>query len=425
MRVFGAFAGPLVAATLLAGCGGGSQTPLPASAASSLARNAAPAASLAGESDFARELASGLIRPVCNHNVSPGQAVCLSYVLTDPSVAPRASGVANVSGYGPADLQSAYNLGKSINNAGGTVALVLWYNDPNLDADLAVYRKTFGLPPCRKSTKCLQQVDEHGGSNLPQNDTGAAVEESLDVDMVSANCPKCKIVYVEAAQPTSADLQIAENTAAKLAGVVAISNSWDTPGQEITTKSFENAFSHAGQAVVASAGDAGYSVSSPADYNTLTAAVGTHLTKGGGGRGWTESVWNGTGSGCSAVVAAQSWQTQIEKMDNLKGCAKRVVGDVAYVADPATGVAVYDTYGAPGFFVVGGTSVSAPAEAAIYALAGKQPGIPASLAYANLSSFNDVTTGSNGSCSPTWLCTARKGYDAPSGVGSPNGIGGF
>jgi subtilase family serine protease len=400
----------LLLASSIAGCTGFESSPSPGRASA--------------DSTLAGAIESGLVRPVCRHDVAPGTARCLSYILTDTSRAPRAGGHPAIAGYGPADLQSAYNLGAAIGNPGGTVALVFWYNDPNLDADLAAYRSQFGLPACTEASGCLKQVNQLGGSSLPMNDANAAVEESLDVDMVSANCPNCKIIFVEATQPTLADLRIAENTAATLAGVVAVSNSWEA-GSEIATPSFKNAFNHPGRAIVASAGDSGYSVSSPSDYGTVTAALGTTLTAGGGSRGWTERVWNGTGSGCSAIIAPPAWQVGIEITDGLLGCSKRVVGDVAYVADPGTGVAMYDTFGQSGWLVVGGTSVGAPAEAALYALSGSTAGTPAGLAYSNVASFYDITLGTNGTCTPHWLCRAFPGYDAPSGVGSPNGIGGF
>jgi hypothetical protein len=428
-RVAALSAAPLVLASLLAGCGGGSGTALPSAAANSQRGSfEQPAAQLRGgiaDMSFADQLKSGLIRPVCNRNVPAGTPVCLSYILTDKSIAPHAQGHPDVSGYGPADLQAAYNLGSVIGNPGGTVALVLWYNDPNMDADLQTYRKNFGLPPCTEASGCLMQVNQTGGSKLPQNDSGAALEESLDVDMVSANCPNCKIIYVEANAPNTADLMIEENTASTLSGVVAMSNSWGTTGVEVPYKNFRLAFNHPNRAVVASAGDSGYLVSSPADYNTLTSAVGTTLSKGGSGRGWTESVWSGTGSGCSAIINPRVWQRKAEFADKRAGCKKRVIGDIAYDANPGTGVAVYDSYGYSGWIVVGGTSVSSPSEAALYALSGNQTSVPSALAYANRSSFYDITSGTNGTCTPAWLCTAEVGFDAPSGVGSPNGIGGF
>jgi subtilase family serine protease len=132
-------------------------------------------------------------------------------------------------------------------------------------------------------------------------------------------------------------------------------------------------------------------------------------------------VWNGAGSGCSKYITKQSWQTDA-------GCAKRTVADVSAVADPNTGVAVYDTYRLHpgGWLVFGGTSVSAPIIGAVYALAGNASSITyGSYSYSHLSSLFDVTSGSNGSCSGSYLCTGVIGFDGPTGNGTPNGIGAF
>ncbi len=173
-----------------------------------------------------------------------------------------------------------------------------------------------------------------------------------------------------------------------------------------------------GIAVTASSGDAGYGVSIPAAYQNVTAVGGTALTRDGSGRGWSESVWSGAGSGCSSYVNKPAWQTDT-------GCKKRTVADVSAVADPATGVAVYDSYGSGGWTIFGGTSVSAPIVASVYGLANNAP--PPGYAYSHTSSLYDVTTGSNGSCKRTtpYLCTAGTGYDGPTGNGTPNGSGAF
>ena len=107
------------------------------------------------------------------------------------------------------------------------------------------------------------------------------------------------------------------------------------------------------------------------------------------------------------------------------GCGRRTVADVSAVADPGTGVAVYDTYGAGGWFVVGGTSASSPIIASVFALAGAPASNAASILYAHRSNLNDVTSGSDGSCSPSYLCTGTSGYDGPTGLGTPNGLGAF
>ena len=176
-------------------------------------------------------------------------------------------------------------------------------------------------------------------------------------------------------------------------------------------------------AITVSSGDGGYGVEYPASSHYVTAVGGTSLTSGGGSRGWTETAWSGAGSGCSTLNAALSGAASFGT-----GCANRAVADVSAVADPNTGVAVYDTtalQGRSGWFVVGGTSASAPIIAGVYALAGNEASIDNNYPYTHSSSFFDVTSGSNGSCPTAQWCTARSGWDGPTGLGSPNGTGGF
>jgi len=181
-------------------------------------------------------------------------------------------------------------------------------------------------------------------------------------------------------------------------------------------------FNHPGVAITASSGDNGYGVEFPAASQYVTAVGGTTLTRGGGTRGWTETVWSGAGSGCSAYITKPSWQTN-------GNCTKRTVADVSAVANPNTGVSVYDSFsyrGASGWLVFGGTSVAAPIIASVYALAGNSSSITyGSYPYSHTSSLFDVTSGSNGSCGGTLLCTAGVGYDGPTGLGTPNGTTAF
>ena len=174
--------------------------------------------------------------------------------------------------------------------------------------------------------------------------------------------------------------------------------------------------------MTASTGDDGYGVSYPAASPYVTAVGGTSLTRDGSARGWTETAWSGAGSGCSAYEAKPSYQASVNT-----GCSRRAVADVSAVADPNTGVAVYQTYGGSGWAVYGGTSASSPIIASVYALAGT-PGAgdnPASYPYAHTGNLFDVTTGTNGSCSPAQLCHAGAGWDGPTGLGTPNGSAAF
>ncbi|WP_405555391.1 hypothetical protein [Streptomyces sp. NBC_01171] len=355
----------------------------------------------------------------------PGQASCFAQRRTDiKQRLASAVAAATPSGLSPANVHSAYSL-PSTGGSGMTVAVVDAYNDPNAEADLGTYRSTYGLSACTKANGCFKQVSQTGSTtSLPTNDTGWAGEEALDIDMVSAVCPNCKIILVEANSANDTDLGIAENEAVSL-GAKFVSNSWG--GGEASGQTTEDTqyFKHPGVAITVSSGDSAYGAEYPATSQYVTAVGGTALTTASNSRGWSESVWHtssteGTGSGCSAYDPKPTWQTDT-------GCAKRMEADVSAVADPATGVAVYDTYGGSGWAVYGGTSASAPIIAGVYALAGT-PGAtdyPAQYPYSHTANLNDVTSGSNGSCSTSYFCTARAGYDGPTGWGTPNGTAAF
>ncbi|SHF75239.1 hypothetical protein SAMN05443575_0813 [Jatrophihabitans endophyticus] len=342
-----------------------------------------------------------------------GYAACLARVVTDRAGKPLAT--STPAGYGPADLSSAYKLAGT-SSGGKTVAIVDAYDAPTAEADLKVYRAQYGLPACTKANGCFTKVNQSGGSSLPAADAGWATEISLDLDMVSAACPDCKILLVEANSPSFANLGAAVNYAASR-GVAAISNSYGGSDSSATS-----AYDHPGIAITASTGDAGYEVESPASFKGVVAVGGTSLSTSSNARGWTEKAWSGAGSGCSTINAKPSWQT------SATSCSKKATADVSAVADPNTGVAVYDSTpyeGSSGWQVYGGTSASAPIIASVYALGGNLSGYPASYTWAHSSALNDVTSGSNGSCTTTKWCTAGTGWDGPTGLGTPNGVSAF
>jgi subtilase family serine protease len=350
-------------------------------------------------------------------SAAAGEARCHSLVRVDNSGQPLPT--ATPSGYGPADLQSAYNLPSGTAGSGQTIAIVDAFDDPNAESDLAVYRRQFGLSACTTANGCFKKVNQTGGTSYPRGNSGWAQEISLDLDMASAICPNCHILLVEANSNSFANLAAAVDEAAAL-GANVISNSYGGGeyANEITDQSHYN---HPGIAITVSSGDAGYGVQFPAASQYVTAVGGTSLTTASDSRGWSETVWSGAGSGCSAYITKQSWQ-----VDPL--CSRRTVADVAADADPNTGVAVYDTYRVHpgGWLVFGGTSVAAPIIGSVYALAGNAASvIYGSYSYGHTSSLFDVTSGSNGSCGGTYLCTGVVGYDGPTGNGTPNGTGGF
>ncbi|PZS01970.1 MAG: hypothetical protein DLM56_13490 [Pseudonocardiales bacterium] len=368
---------------------------------------------------------AGNIQHLCAQTTKPGIMHCLALARTD--VAHRlgvlAAPNATPSGYGPSTLQGAYKLPSSSAGSGQTVALVDAYDDPNAESDLGVYRSQYGLPSCTTANGCFRKVNQTGGTSYPSpppaNDDWTG-EISLDVDMVSAACPLCHILLVEATTPTTANLGTGVNTAVSL-GAKYVSNSYGGSESSSETSTDTSYYNHPGVAVTASSGDSGYGVEYPAASRYVTSVGGTSLRTASNSRGYTETAWNGAGSGCSQYEAKPSFQTD-------SGCARRTVADVSAVADPATGVAVYDSYGSNGGWnVYGGTSASSPLIASVYALAGPPAAgsAPNSFPYANPSALFDVTSGSNGSCGGSYLCTAGTGYDGPTGLGTPNGVGAF
>ncbi|WP_399035436.1 putative Ig domain-containing protein [Streptomyces sp. ASQP_92] len=361
---------------------------------------------------------------LCAQPAKAGMMSCLALARTDVQHHLGISPNAAPSGYGPTDLQSAYALPSNA-GAGTTVAIVDAQDDPNAESDLATYRSQYGLPACTTANGCFKKADQNGGTNYPSPDSGWAGEISLDVDMVSAVCPQCHILLVEANSASMEDLGASVNRAVTM-GAKYVSNSYG--GSEDSTDPSSDAayFNHPGVAITVSSGDSGYGVEYPAASQYVTSVGGTSLSRASTTRGWSESVWGtssggqGAGSGCSAYDPKPSWQKDT-------GCAKRTVADVSAVADPATGLAVYDSYQASGWNVYGGTSASSPIIAGVYALAGTPAATtnPASYPYAHTGSLNDVTTGANGSCSPAYLCKAAAGYDGPTGLGTPNGTAAF
>jgi hypothetical protein len=364
-----------------------------------------------------------------------GALRCLGQAIGSSRTGPEL--MSGPTGLGPSQIQSAYKLA-GLNGAGRAVALVDAYNDPNAVSDLATFRKAYGLPACTTANGCFKQVNESGATSpLPSGDYGWAEEESLDVDAVSSACPTCHILLVEASSASTADLASAEDTAAKAPGVVAISNSYG--GSEASSElSTDSAYDHPGIAITVSSGDGGYGVEYPAASHYVTAVGGTTLTQASNARGWTETAWSDAGSGCSAYEPKPAWQKDT-------GCAHRTVADVSADADPNSGLGVYDTYnscgssafcdylielgavqGLDGWAQVGGTSLSSPLIASVYALAGNTGSVvDGSYPYSHTASLFDVTSGSNGSCSPSYLCTAGPGYDGPTGLGTPDGTGAF
>jgi subtilase family serine protease len=395
--------------------------------------------------------------PVCPGPANAGSARCHAWVVTDANGIPRATGLTDKTvgpnaghgnhggnggsnpppppsgAYGPVQFQTAYGL-LGMLSGGSTVAIVDAYDNPTIEQDLAIYSNAYHLPSCTTANGCFSKVNQTGGTSYPRANSGWALEIALDVQAVHAVCPDCQILLVEARSNSLSNLLIAEDYARNNADVV--SNSWGA-GEFSSESAYDGYFG--GVPTTVSSGDSGYGVEWPAASPKVTAVGGTTLTLNVDDTHKDEKVWKYSGSGCSAYEAQPMWQSDPDL--NLSDCNNRIVADVAADADPATGAAVYDSYGyagQSGWFTVGGTSLSSPIIAAVYALAGNLPGastVGASTVYFNVTSSGnyphydvlyDINQGFNGSCG-NYLCNAQSqpGYDGPTGLGTPNGLYAF
>lgn len=423
------------------------------------------------------DLAQPTEQPARCGSAPPGYAVCLAVQLLNPNqnwhvgpaaTAPHAqqgpgtSGALSPpnSGYYPVDLLSAYGLaGAAAHMAPGpsapTVVVVSAFDDPNAASDLTAYRASLSaakdpntgltndaIPPlCSTSTTtdCVTftKLDQSGGTSFPSPDAGWAVETSIDLDMVSAVCPVCNITLVEATTNLFGNFVQAAKEAKSLNPTV-VSNSYAVP--EGAPESQLDYVYSAGPstAITAGSGDHGFGTAYPSAAPNVTAVGGTSLTHTGTGTSlvWNpQTVWSGAGSGCTAYESMPAWQADPNVYSLAATCTKRQVADVAAVADPATGVAVYDTYGQTGWLVQGGTSVGTPILAAAYGLAAGNgafaPSPSALYVDAGGSQIGPtpglvpVASGSSGSCG-NYLCDAAhalpSGYNGPAGLGTLNGI---
>ncbi len=390
-------------------------------------------------------------------------------------------------GLTPEDLASAYGFSPSSGGSGKTVAIVDAFDDPNIETDLATFDAQYTqLPACTATNGCFKKVGQSGSTVvLPAADTtGWSVEITLDVDAVHAACPNCKILLVEANSNSNSNLATAANEAVAL-GASVVSNSYGGP-EKFPGSSEVAAYNHPGVPIVASTGDAGFynwnwleaeaqAANLPAASPAVIAVGGTTLELNGNGTRASEKVWNAnkprkpdelefsegaSGGGCSQRFEAQFWQRDVAGFA-AAGCgSKRLNADVSMVGDPDTGLDIYDDYNCgsactrvdKGWVTVGGTSLSAPLVSALYALAGGVQGVPYPSVtlygqQADVTGRFDVTEGGNGycggepaaecghpdsdlgvgriDCESTTECDAAAGYDGPSGVGTPVGLGLF
>jgi uncharacterized membrane protein len=346
-------------------------------------------------------------------------AWCGAQVVTNADGQPLASSSPPSSALTPAGFHSAYSL-PTVSVAGTpTIAIVDAFDDPNIESDLAAFDTQFGLPPCTTANGCFQKVDQNGGTSYPTG-TSWHLEIALDVEIAHAMCQNCKILLVEAASNSLANLGTAVNRAVAM-GANVVSNSYGG-GEFSSETSYETSYyKHPGVAITASSGDSGYGVEFPAASQYVTAVGGTTLSLNADKTYKSETIWSGSGSGCSLYEPKPAWQTDA-------GCSRRTVADVSADADPNSGAAIFDSVGTTngqGWYQVGGTSLAAPLIGAVYALTGNTSVNYGSIPYGQPALLNDVLSGSNGTCTPAYLCTGGAGFDGPSGLGTPHGLGAF
>lgn len=327
-------------------------------------------------------------------------------------------------GRGPltaADLQEAYRLPADWLGGGQSVAVVTPYDNPAAEDELAVYRAANGMPPCDADFPCFKKINQRGGHTPPAPSTAWAVHSSVGLELAAAACPNCKLLLVQADDPSLESMAAAVDQAAAQ-GVTAVVPMWGVAEHE-GQNALAAHFDHAPATVVAPSGQGfnnGGRQMVPAAYPSVIAVGGTQLYRDSAtARGWNESVWRDTASGCSMYVTRPAWQA-------AGACgSRRTVADVAAVGSADTPVQVYST-SLGGWGTAAGTPVAAAFIAGVYGLAGTDSATPAGRRlYDSAQYLNDITEGSNGACGGGKICTAARGYDGPSGMGTPNGTGAF
>jgi kumamolisin len=334
---------------------------------------------------------------------------------------PERPGASGPSGETPASLRAVYNLPSS--GGGGVIAIVDAFDYPTAENDLNVFSSQFGLAACTTNNGCFKKVFASG--TVPRKNCGWAQEAALDIEWAHAMAPNAKIVLVEAASNSFADLFAAVDVATaqvQASGLPGqVSMSWG--GSEFSSEASNDPhFQHNNVVYFASSGDTGGVNIYPSVSPFVVSAGGTSVNRDRNGNFTTETGWSGSGGGPSKYESKPTYQTGVSGTDT----AQRSAPDFSFDADPNTGVSVYDStscQGLSGWLVFGGTSVSSPSLAGIVNLAGGASSSTAELGtiyanYTNTNDFRDIVSGSAGSFS------CKTGYDFVTGVGSDQGTNG-
>ena len=328
-------------------------------------------------------------------------------------------------GFTPSGLDTAYNVPP--NGGAGAIALVDAFNYPTALNDFNVFSNQFSLPAesssdVTASSNAVFRVVYATGVK-PVDDGGWAQESALDTQWAHAMAPHAKIYLVEAASASLDDLAHAANVAKALPGVKQVVMSFGATETACEFATFDKFFLQNGVTFYSAAGDDAGNQDYPGESKNVVCCGGTTLNVNSNGTWASETAWNGTACGVSQFEPRPLFQNVVFSLvGKFRGAC-----DIAADGDPATGVSVFDSTifgGVSGWQVFGGTSSSAPilagiANTALEAHASSQAQNTVFYSEIGGSNLHDVTSGSSGGLN------AGAGWDFPTGVGSPNGIGGF
>jgi len=317
----------------------------------------APIIQAAPTEDNPGQLNAAANKKVCDYKQA--EVACHARVKVGPDGKPQTGN--SPAGLSPQQLRSAYNLGSGLVSTNTTIAVVAAYDNPNIFNDLKTYSTQFGLQqltncPVSSGTTarpCFQKGDQNGGASYPVANEGWALEIAMDVQIAHAVCQNCNILLVEASSNSYSNLFAAIDRAV-LMGAAVVSNSYGSI-EFANQTNYDTRLNYSGVAITFSSGDAGFGPQYPAASPYVTAVGGTTLNLNGTSY-TSETAWDGSGSGCSAYSFKPTFQTDT-------ACSNRTIADVAAVADPSTGAAVYSSNrfsGKGGWFKIGGTSLATP-----------------------------------------------------------------
>jgi kumamolisin len=377
-----------------------------------------PASSLAGPEDFGTRAHSNVrffaaARTAVNKAAIGGPPFAGYNFETPASLACVYGLTAQTSGCNPNTITAVVQGGSH------AIALVDAYHYPNALADLKYYSAQFGLPA--PTANSFQVVFASG--RQPAGNSGWELEMALDVQMAHAMAPNAKLYLVEAASNSDSDLLVAVDKAAQLvasAGGGEVSMSWG--GAEFSGEtSYDSHFQKNGVIFLASTGDSP-GISWPSVSANVVAVGGTSLSRQLGSFTFLHHAsWADGGGGTSSYVARPSYQSAIA---SIVGTA-RGVPDIAAVADPTTGVWVYDS-GNGGWFIVGGTSVAAPLLAGIVNSSGHFYASSAAeltkIYQASANNAANYAAAATGYCGPQAAFAVTTGWSPCVGVGSPKNL---